>query len=77
MLTTVPIFCDCVRIIMEATPNDIDTEQLYNDILELKTVEEVHDFHCWSLAGGKYILTCHIRSAFGEIAIDDINKVCK
>ena len=26
MLTTVPIFCDCVRIIMEATPNDIDTE---------------------------------------------------
>jgi len=50
---------------------------LYNDILNLKTVEEVHDFHCWSLAGGKYMLTMHIRSAFGEIAIDDINKICK
>jgi hypothetical protein len=31
-MTTVPIFCDCVRIIMEATPDDIEVEDLFNEI---------------------------------------------
>lgn len=26
LMTTVPIFCDCIKIIMEATPDDIDVE---------------------------------------------------
>ena len=77
LMTTVPIFIECVRIVMEATPSDIDTKELYNEILRLNTVEEVHDFHCWSLAGGKYILTCHVRSAFGDKVIRDINRICK
>jgi Co/Zn/Cd efflux system component len=78
-MTTVPIFIDCVRIVMEATPKqeDIDTVNLYNDILRLNTVEEIHDFHCWQLAGGKYILTCHVRSEFGDKVIRDINRICK
>ena len=32
LMTTVPIFCDCVRIIMEATPDDIEVEDLFNEI---------------------------------------------
>ena len=62
MITTIPIFKECVEIIMEATPDEIDTIELYNQILKLKSVDEIHDFHCWSLAGGKFVLTCHIRS---------------
>ena len=77
LLTTVPIFIDCIKIVMEASPSDIDTVNLYNDILRLPTVEEMHDFHCWSLAGGKHIMTCHVRSAFGDKCIRDIDKVCK
>ena len=69
LITTVPIFIDCTSIIMENTPSDIDVKELYNRILRLKTVEEIHDFHCWALAGNKFIMTCHIRSNFGETAI--------
>jgi len=76
LLTTVPIFCECLHIIMENTPDDIDVKDMYNDILKLKTVEEVHDFHCWSLAGGKHIMTIHIRSNFGDKAIRHVNKIC-
>jgi Co/Zn/Cd efflux system component len=46
-MTTVPIFKDCVAIILEKTPTEIDTRALYNDILALKSIEEIHDFHCW------------------------------
>jgi zinc transporter 2 len=32
LLTTVPIFLECIHIIMEASPTDIDTMKLFNDI---------------------------------------------
>jgi len=47
LLTTIPIFKDCIKIILEKTPEEIDTRALYNDILGLKSIEEIHDFHCW------------------------------
>jgi Co/Zn/Cd efflux system component len=62
---------------MEATPSDIEVEDLFNDIQRLKTIQEIHDFHCWSLAGGKYVLSCHVRSDWGEKAIFDVNEICK
>ena len=77
LITTVPIFLDCLHIIMENTPTEIDVVDLYNRIQNLKTVEEIHDFHCWALAGGKYIMTCHIRTNYSEQAITQINKICK
>ena len=77
LFTTVPIFTDCIKIIMESSPGDIDTKALYNNILQLDTVEEVHDFHCWALAGGKYVLTCHVRSQLHDQVVKDINKLCR
>ena len=76
MATTIPIFRESMGIILEYSPNDVDVKALYNEILKLKTVEEVHDFHCWSLAGGKHMLTCHVRSNFHDKVIRDINRIC-
>jgi zinc transporter 2 len=64
LITTVPIFLECVYIVMEQTPSDINVKELYKEIQMLQTIEEIHDFHCWALAGGKYIMTCHVRSKF-------------
>lgn len=58
---------------MEATPNEIDTVELYNKIQKLDSVDEIHDFHCWCLAGGKSVMTCHVRSEDSEQVINDIN----
>jgi len=30
LLTTVPIFIECTQIVMEATPNDVDSVELFN-----------------------------------------------
>jgi cation diffusion facilitator family transporter len=73
MMTTIPIFFECVNIIMEGSPEEFDTIELYNKILKLEKVDEIHDFHCWCLAGGKFIMTCHIRSDFSEEVIMEIN----
>ena len=77
LLTTVPIFMDCCRMIMEASPEDIDVHELYNEIARLDSVEEIHDFHCWALGGGKYVLTAHIRSANSIRALFEINAIAR
>ena len=61
---------------MEHTPTEINVKKLYNAILKLDTVEEIHDFHVWNLAGGKIVLTCHLRSNFGDKVTRQINKIC-
>ena len=63
LLTTLPIFRDCCRILMEAAPADLNTSILFKDVLDIAEVEEVHDFHVWTLSEGKTSMSCHIRSS--------------
>lgn len=47
LMTTVPIFNDCIKMIMEESPGEINTLDLYNELLAIVSVQEIHDFHCW------------------------------
>ena len=60
MCTTIPIFKDCMSILMEEAPEDINTVELYNALQDLECVEEVHDFHLWALSESKPIFTAHV-----------------
>ena len=62
---------------MNSNPYDIEVHELYNEILSLKTEEEVNDFHCWSVAGDKNMMSIHVRSKFSDKVIRDINRICK
>lgn len=77
LMTTVPIFKDCIGMLMEASPSDIDTTDLYDQIRKLEVVQEIKDFHCWALSGGKYIMSCQIISNNGNKAIREINNICR
>jgi zinc transporter 2 len=60
--TTIPVFKDCIRVMMEGTPENIDVEAMLQDIYEIEGVEEIHDFHVWSISVGKFALSAHIQS---------------
>ena len=60
MMTTVPIFKDCMRFLMEMAPEDIDTVELYNAIINLECVNKINDFHLWALSNEKPIFTAHV-----------------
>jgi len=60
MITTVPIFSDCMRILMESAPTDVEVLDIYNAILALPFVDEIHDFHVWNLSDEKPVLTAHV-----------------
>ena len=58
--TTINILKDCIFVLMEGSPVDIDIEELEKDLEEIKGVKEIHDLHVWSLSIGKTSLSCHI-----------------
>lgn len=60
MLTTVPIFIDVMGILMETCPGDVEAVDLFNAITSLTCVDEIHDFHIYSLGEGKPILSAHV-----------------
>ena len=61
MLTTYNVFIECFQILMEGTPTDIRVDYIREDILGVEGVASIEDLHCWSISGGKNILTAHIR----------------
>ncbi len=49
-----------LRILLEATPDDIDLEEVRQHLLELPEVQSVHDLHAWTLTSSLPILTAHV-----------------
>lgn len=62
VFTTGPILKDCISVLMEATPKTIDVVSCFEDVLNIEEIEEIHDFHIWSLSAGKLSMSAHIRS---------------
>ena len=56
-------------ILMEATPKELDVTELFNDLIDIKSVEEIHDFHVWCLSVGKSAMSAHVRSGKPEKAL--------
>ncbi len=48
------------RIILQATPEDIEIRDLKQRIMELPEVEDVHDCHLWTMDGEYNIFTIHL-----------------
>ena len=77
IFTTIPIFRDCVSILMEATPKDIDVVQCFEDVLSLDEVEEIHDFHVWTLSAGKLSMSGHVRSEQPLVALSKMTRILR
>lgn len=51
---------EAVDILMESTPNDIDTEAMLQDVLAVRGVHGVHDLHIWSITQSMRTLSAHL-----------------
>jgi cobalt-zinc-cadmium efflux system protein len=49
-----------LHILLEATPEDIDLDEVRTHLLELPEVQSVHDLHAWTLTSSLPILTAHV-----------------
>ncbi len=62
---------------MEATPKHLDIAECFTDLVDIPHVEEIHDFHVWSLSAGKLAMSAHIRSSEPYSALKKMNNILK
>ncbi|HEX8918634.1 MAG TPA: cation diffusion facilitator family transporter, partial [Chloroflexota bacterium] len=58
-------------ILMESTPRNLNVAQLVRDMVREPGIQDVHDLHVWSLAGGMCCLTAHIQVEDGLLSERD------
>jgi len=66
LITTIPVFRDCMRILMEVQPPSVDALKVRAKILKIPEVDTVDDIHTWALAGSKNIMTVHVTLITGD-----------
>jgi cobalt-zinc-cadmium efflux system protein len=64
-----------LHILLEATPEDIDLEEVRRHLLELTEVASVHDLHAWTLTSSLPILTAHVVVTDDCISRGEIGRV--
>lgn len=51
---------DALVILMEATPVDVDLDDVGKSLLEIEGVSDVHHIHAWTITSGKNVFSTHI-----------------
>ncbi len=59
------IFREGVRVLLEATPRDVDVIAMINALKQIPGVKDVHDVHVWSI-------TPELRAMNGHVLIEDV-----
>ncbi|XP_053691940.1 proton-coupled zinc antiporter SLC30A2 [Sabethes cyaneus] len=60
LVTTVRIFRDSVRILMDAVPTSVAVDKLSTELECISGVKAVHDLNVWSISTGLNVMTVHL-----------------
>jgi zinc transporter 2 len=61
LMTTIGLIKESFHILMEATPKNIDSQQVILALQENHNVVAVHDLHIWSISTEKTALSVHVK----------------
>jgi cobalt-zinc-cadmium efflux system protein len=51
---------DSVDILLEATPRDVNMQDVVQGLREIPGIRDVHHLHVWSITSGMYALSAHV-----------------
>ncbi len=54
------IFKEGLRVLLEATPPEIDVKKLVDTLGQVPRVRDVHDIHVWSISPELHAMSCHV-----------------
>lgn len=77
LITTIPTAKDCIYILMEAAPFDLDINILYNELLNVSGVINVHDLHIWCMSFDRFSISLHILSDSPQKSLEGATRICK
>lgn len=51
---------EAVDVLLEATPKNVDLEEVRRHIVEMDGVADVHDLHAWTITSGMNVVSAHV-----------------
>ena len=54
------IFREGLRVLLEATPRQVDVSKMIAALKKVPGVEDVHDIHVWSISAEIHAMSCHV-----------------
>jgi cobalt-zinc-cadmium efflux system protein len=54
---------EAVDVLLEATPRDVDLDEVRRHILETTGVSDLHDLHAWTITSGMNVVSAHVVMA--------------
>ena len=77
LCTTGPVSKNCLNVLMEAAPDNINAPRLYEDLQKVIGVVNVHDIHIWCISIGRPSISLHILSDSPQKSLEQATIVCK
>jgi len=65
-----------LMIFLQASPQEIDEQEIKEKLMALPHVDSIHHVHIWSLDGEKHVFTAHIKLKEVE-GVEDVMKLKK
>ena len=77
LCTTGPVSKNCLNVLMEAAPDNINAPRLYEDLQKVIGVVNVHDIHIWCISIGRPSISLHILSDSPQKSLEQATIVYK
>lgn len=77
LCTSLPVMAECISILMERTPAELDTDEIVKDLQKVAGVRGIHDLHVWLLSPGKPSFSCHILSDNPNVTLVKASRIIK
>lgn len=75
--TSLPVTRDCINVLMEASPREIDINSLTKELSQVIGVVNIHDIHVWCISVGKPSISLHILSNNPQKSLEQATKICQ
>ena len=68
---------EALDVLLEATPRDVEVDEIRRHIAACAGVRELHDLHVWTITSGVNVLSAHVvvaPDADHEAVLDDLQR---
>ena len=64
---------DTFKVLLQAVPEDVDTQKLKEEINKIENIHSIHDFHLWTQDGLSHVMTLHVVVDKDELIVKEKN----
>jgi zinc transporter 2 len=75
IFTTVNLLKQTLSVIMESTPEHIDSDEVTKDIKEINGIIDIHDLHIWNITIGKPAIAAHIMVKNEGLNVEEYQRI--